>query len=251
MQYIIIKDHKTGSTVSNKIKDCINSFYKNKISSRTFYKFWNMNNPSNKYICFIRNPYEIIVSGYLYHKRCREKWCITKNWSYYNWWSSEHFLESEKVKNKEALDNSIFCKNISYQEKLNSLSQDDGIIFEMKHVAKLTIEGMCDFDYFESKNVMKVDLNNLIRNYKNEICKILDFLQINSNDQLISSLNKHNISEQGVNHHATNRNLDENRYLQYFNDRLFEEFKLTYKEYIPKIERLGYNVHDYGDLFLR
>lgn len=242
MEYII-NDHKTGFMVSSKIKDCINSFYKNKISSRTFYKFWNINDPNDKYICFIRNPYEIIVSGYLYHKRCNEKWCITKNLSYYDWWSQTHFLQSEKIKNKKSLDNSIFCKDSTYQETLNSLNQDDGIIFEMKNVAKLTIEGMCDFNYFESKNVINVKLENLIHDYDHEISKILDFLEINNNERLISCLDQNSIKKQGVNNHVTNKNLDKDRYLQYFNDKLFEEFNLIYKEYIPKINKLGYDVH--------
>jgi hypothetical protein len=244
MMKYIVNDHKTGFSVSRKIQKCINSFYTNEISFRTMYKFWNVNDQNDKYVCFIRNPYEIIVSGYLYHKRCFEKWCITKNLSYYEQWiSSDHFFQSEKIKNQEALNNSIFCKNISYQEKLNSLNQDDGIIFEMKNVAKLTIEGMCDFNYFESKNVMSVKLENLTHNYEYEIRRILDFLEINNNETLISRLNIHNIKKHGVNNHVTNKNLDKDRYLQYFNDKLFKEFNSIYKEYIPKINKLGYTTH--------
>ena len=230
--------------LSKKMKDCINSFHSNKISSRTFYKFWNINNSNDKYICFVRNPYEIIVSGYLYHKRCKEKWCITKNLSYYDWWSSTHFLQSEKTKHKKALSNSIFCTDMTYQEKLNSLDQDTGIEFEMKNVAKLTIEGMCDFDYFDSKNVITVNLENLIHNYNDEVCKILDFLEIDkSNEKLLSCLNQHNIKQQGVNSHVTNKNLIKDRYLHYFNDGLFEKFNSIYEEYIPKIHKLGYTIH--------
>jgi len=244
MMKYIVNDHKTGFSVSRKIQNCINSFYTNEISFRTMYKFWNINDQNDKYVCFIRNPYEIIVSGYLYHKRCIEKWCITKNLSYYEHWiSSDHFLQSEKIKNQEALNNSIFCKNISYQEKLNSLNQDDGIIFEMKNAAKLTIEGMCDFDYFESKNVITVKLENLTHNYDHEIRRILDFFEINHNEKLISCLDKHNIKKHGVNIHVTNKNLDKDRYLQYFNDKLFKEFNSIYKEYIPKINKLGYTTH--------
>jgi len=47
----IVNDHKTGFSVSRKIQNCINSFYTNEISFRTMYKFWNINDQNDKYVC--------------------------------------------------------------------------------------------------------------------------------------------------------------------------------------------------------
>lgn len=239
-----LRDHKTGFKISNKICHDVNSFANQNIQKRTFYHFWNLNNDSDRYICFIRNPYEIIVSGFLYHKKCKEKWAINCKSNYYEWWRDNHFLDSQKLINKNILDNSFFCiDGKTYQETLNSLNQDDGILFEMKNISKLTIDGMCKFDFFERENVLTIKMEDLISNYHSQIITILKFLDIEVEPALLEKLEQHNLKVAGVNSHVTNKKLKKNRYLDFFNDNLFKDFIRLHEKNINTIERLGYNIH--------
>src|SRR5688500_651978 len=62
----------------------------------------------------IRHPLEVIVSGYRWHLVCHEKWCV-----------------STQVKTPATGIRYDF-DGMSYQEKLLTLSQSDGVLFEMK-----------------------------------------------------------------------------------------------------------------------
>ena len=69
---ILISNHKTGHTLSKLFTKIINTYFENKIEYRYCYLFWNFYNQYEKYIVLIRDPREIIISGYLYHKKCTE-----------------------------------------------------------------------------------------------------------------------------------------------------------------------------------
>ena len=56
----------------NKFYQTAKIFFTNASLLRTFYLFWQDYNIFNKYILCIRDPREIIISGYLYHKQCQE-----------------------------------------------------------------------------------------------------------------------------------------------------------------------------------
>ena len=153
MKNVLISDHKTGHTLSRLYTKIINTYFENKIEFRYCYLFWNFYNQNEKYIVLIRDPREIIISGYLYHKRCTEIWCINKNGNYYEGWNKGYFLKEEMVKNDEYMRfASSFSNPMSYQNKLNLLSQEEGIILEMNTVAKLTIIGMYNLVHYGKKN---------------------------------------------------------------------------------------------------
>jgi len=240
MNYII-NDHKVGFTVSSAIRDEINKY--DKIENLTFYKFWNINNRDDRYICFIRNPYEIIISGYLYHKKCREEWCINKNVNYFNYWKDKHFLENKKKENIDLIETSIFSKKETYQSLLNSKSQDQGILHEMKNVSKITIDGMSEFDYYNYPNVEIVKMENILSDFDREISRILNFFEIEPSEELLKCLKRHNVRKQKSNSHVTNKDFLVNRYVNYFNDELYAEFNIIHKKNIDKLEYLGYKIH--------
>jgi len=80
----------------------------------------------------VRNPKEIICSGYLYHKKCKEKWAIKKNGNYYSYWKDNHFTKESLVENKKYLDFAkSFSNAIPYQKKLQNLSLNGGIIISI------------------------------------------------------------------------------------------------------------------------
>ena len=79
---ILLNDHKTGYILTkSNLVPLINRTASLNIEVKTFYLFWNnhINEKNHKYIVVVRNPKEIIISGYLYHKKCKETWAINKN----------------------------------------------------------------------------------------------------------------------------------------------------------------------------
>jgi hypothetical protein len=96
----------------------------------------------------IRDPRDIIVSGYLYHKRTTEDWCINTHWQLVAPivfpqvpYSQEHRPDSWKANYFNELN------GLSYQENLNRLNQDDGLLFEMLHYGAWTIDAMANWNY--------------------------------------------------------------------------------------------------------
>ena len=96
----------------------------------------------NKGVRIIRDPRDVIVSGYLYHQRCSEKWCVNSDFSN----PSRPFpqvpwpLVDADLAAKEEFVSRL--DGLSYQEKISSLSKAEGLIFEMDGFAKITIDEM-------------------------------------------------------------------------------------------------------------
>jgi len=206
----IICDHKSGYTVTDGLIRALNfskllykyHFYKKKLNKflftknikyenyskniiddivfkKIFFIFWdNHEKNENKNVVIIRNPKDIIISGYLYHLKCREFWCCNKNINYYHgykdWYLSEEILRQ---------NNSIiqfakkFSENICYQNKLKSLNILEGIKFEMNNVAQLTLDGMKKI--LKKKNIKIVKFEDLIFDTDKTIKSICDYLKYN------------------------------------------------------------------------
>ncbi|WP_026798438.1 hypothetical protein [Planktothrix prolifica] len=107
----------------------------------------------------IRDPRDVIISGYFYHLWCHEKWCHTKKLEY---------------------------DNRSYQELLNSVSQDEGITLEMKRV-KGMIKNMLAWNY-SNPNIIEIRLEELAVNEKAVFEKV--FQKYGFNQEQIDLLQK-------------------------------------------------------------
>ena len=192
----LLNDHKTGLRLTNLIRQAINKNTNKTIQTRSFYHFWNDYNPANKYIILIRNPKETIISGYLYHKKCIEKWAKTKNGYYYDYWKDSYFTQKALEENEENLKLAeSFSNPIPYQDKLNSLPQTEGIIMEMNSVAYLTITGMYNLVHYGKKNVYILKYEDLVFNHDktiNDLCKFIGINQV-ATDNICKKLIKHNL----------------------------------------------------------
>lgn len=125
-------------------------------------------------IHMVRDPRDIIISGYLYHKRTTEEWCVNKN-----------FQTSEPIKYPQVPNSQMYrsqewkvnylksLEGMSYQEKINSLDQDEGIMFEMNHYGKWTIEDMLKWD-FDKANCLELKFEDVMSNYDNEMMKVFN-----------------------------------------------------------------------------
>ena len=242
----LLNDHKTGFNLSNKTISIINKYSKKKIISRTFFLFWNYYHENNKYIVLIRNPKEIICSGYLYHKKCKENWAVEKNGDYYSYWKERHFTKGSLIKNKNFLHFAkSFSNPIPYQEKLNNISEEEGIIKEMNCVAYLTIRGMYNLNHYYKKNVYILKYEDLVFNHNETIKKLCEFIGIDDSliNDIIDLSIKNNLmyqkNESKLTDHCTNINLCENRYKKFWNNRIDKEFFKLFPKDI--MEKLKYN----------
>ena len=217
-----------------KIKNIKNELIK--IENRHMFKFWNLNKKNNKYIIVVRNPKEVIISGYLYHKRCDEEW-VKKNINYYDDWLKKKYFNNNIIeKNKKLIEDSYFSNGEkSYQEILNNLKQDEGIKYEMDHAGKNTLLGMYDFSYYDCDNVLIVKFEDLVYNLNTVIKNVFNFLEIEDNEGLEKFYSKAKISnlltlkrKKRLPSHVTNIKLKKDRYKEYWNKELDNYFYQIY-----------------------
>lgn len=235
--YYLINDHKCGFVMTGTIIRRFNQQkFKNKnnqtinLIRRHMAIMWQDVKPENKYILIVRNPKEIIISGYLYHKKCDEEWAITQNYNYYDIWiERKHF--NDNLFNQEFYNKSYFSDNLeTYQEKLNKMEQTDGIKYEMNNVAFNTIMGLYNFP--QKNNVLIIKFEDLVYNLKNTLIKMCLFLEIDNiimhnvlfmkcKSSNILILNKQNKVDKK---HTTNYNFDKERWKKYWNNDIENEF---------------------------
>ena len=156
-------------------KKIINSI----IFKKIFFSFWHeVKNSRDKNLAIIRNPKDIIISGYLYHLKCNEYWCCNKNISYYHGYKDWHFNKKQKIKNSKLIKFAEnFSKNIPYQKKLRKLSYDRGVKYEMDNVSKLTLDGMKKI--LKQKKIKIIKFEDIVYNSDSVIKEICKFFKYN------------------------------------------------------------------------
>ncbi|MCI5212191.1 MAG: hypothetical protein D3910_26190, partial [Candidatus Electrothrix sp. ATG2] len=124
---------------------------------------------------FIRDPRDVIVSGYLYHKRCNEEWCINDQFDFTEPilfpnlpWSQQH--RSEKWK-REYLN---LLKGKSYQQILRDKSERDGLLFELNNYGSWTVESMLHWDYDNSR-IKEIQFEALINTFDDTFREMFEF----------------------------------------------------------------------------
>ena len=128
---------------------------------------------ANKFVGIrvIRDPRDIIVSGYLYHKRTSERWAnrVTKQGQQYLGFPDvPKSLAHESDENKMKF---VSQKNgISYREMINSLSTNEGLIYEMHGYAQITINSMLNFR--KHPDVLSVKLEDFESDFNDTLFRI-------------------------------------------------------------------------------
>jgi hypothetical protein len=198
--------------------------------------------PSTKGIHIIRDPRDIIISGYQYHKRTKEGWCINKDFAIdipikfpqvprcrqhepEEW--KTHYIESLKGK--------------SYQGNLRDKSVEDGIIFEMNNYGAWTIDTISKWDYC-NPNVLEVKFENVIENFNHTITEIFNHLGFPQGaiNNMVSTLSAHDINRMSADEIRRNRHItsaNTSRWKKHFTGRVKKEFKERFGRVLIK---LGY-----------
>lgn len=233
----LLNDHKTGYTVSNKLVNSLDC----DIKVRHLFNFSKEYNTDDKYIVIIRNPKEIIISGYLYHKKCTEWWAINRDINYYGGWMEKLSPEGFKENEENIKHASTFSAGCPYQVKLNSVPEKEGILMEMSCVARLTIEGMYNLPHYGKKNVIVVKFEDLVYNHDKTVIDICKFVGISPEPVLERTIqdNLLTLKEKGITlDHSTNVELDRSRFEKYWDEDIERKFKDIFPHDI--MEKLGY-----------
>ncbi len=191
---------------------------------------------------FIRDPRDIIVSGYLYHKRCHEKWCVNLNFDSSPPilfpkipWSRQHHPEKWKNQYLELLGNK------SYQENLIGMTEKDGLLFEMNHYGRWTIESMLDWNN-ANQNIVTVRFEELMASFDETFKRIFEHFGFSENQiskalgiaakqDLNRQTNEQIIANPHISSHQTTK------WRNYFND----EHKKAFRQLFGNaLTRLGY-----------
>ena len=129
-------------------------------------KFYDSLDHFKKFKCvhIVRHPFEIVCSGYKYHTKCEEAW-----------------LTSTKYKKYDK----------SYQAILKSLSEEEGVNFEIENVAGTTIKNMMSFEYYNDDRFMHVRLEDFYLDFESTLQSICEFIGF-SYERLIKKSYIHN-----------------------------------------------------------
>lgn len=217
-------------------------FFNKFLELKHFYIFNNINKKSEKYIAIIRDPREVIISGYLYHKnniKCKEDWSINRNVNYFDFWLCN--IDQKQFKNNIEFYNHAqkFSAMSTYQNKLNSMNTTKGIIYEMNNVAYITLKGFLNFKFFKNKNVKIVKFEDLIYNSEETISEICKYLNVDEfkKKKILKKMKKHcllNINND-LPIHVTNLDLSKDRYKRYWNRKINKEFNLLFPSILNKL----------------
>jgi len=234
---VFLTDHKCGSAIMYQLKEQYKLRTNLDIEFQNFY-MWNVNKwlPNNKYVVIIREPREIIISGYLYHKTTsikKEGWINGGN--YYGGW--ERFFSNE---DKEWYKEYLVKANIKedYQEVLKRLPEQEGIEYEMDNIADLTLRGrdMIIKDWKDKDNVLFIQFDDMVWDMISVVKNISNFLLIATtiNTLIIEEMYNYSLVKKSYGDkvdwsHVTNKDCEKDRYLNYWNIKL--EKKLLKKKY--------------------
>ncbi len=179
----------------------------------------------------IRDPRDIVISGYHYHLWTRESWAQIPMGEL-----------SDKVKQKWSELPLDEFKNLSYQQYLNTLSEEEGMLAEMKRTS--AIPEIENWDY-ENENCFEIKYEDLIKDEQYNFNKIFKHYAFNSN-----AINKSlEFAEQNSFKNKTGRKLGQTAKKSHLRSGRLEQWKEVYtdkhKEYFKKrygklLIRLGY-----------
>ena len=122
----------------------------------------------------IRDPRDVIVSGYRYHKWCNEPWVDRKpdpdtpGPILRPRVPAELDIRTEEWK-REYLRS---LRGKSYQQHLNELDDEDGLMFELEHYGRWTTEAMLAWDY-DDPRVLEVRFEEIQSDFDGTFRRIL------------------------------------------------------------------------------
>lgn len=113
--------------------------------------------PKYKGSHFVRDPRDLIVSGYRYHLWSKEEWCNDPNWRGWAWVTEHPYF------NKYIMDSKIGSPvEISYKDYLNKFNVEKGLILELIRCQHM-LSQMQQWNYSNSK-IIEIKYEEIIGN---------------------------------------------------------------------------------------
>ncbi len=196
----------------------------------------------------IRDPRDVWVSGYIYHRRCVEKWCTNANLEPLHPirfpqvpLSVQHRPEAWKASYLAGLNGR------SYQQNLVALDRPEGLRFELDRYASWTIEAMTEWQP-RPDAILEMPMETLSEDFDTAMHRILSHLGLDEAQlplamALAATEDVARMDDRRVeaNPHIHSRKLSKWREFLTEDDlRLFDE------RHGGAIVQLGYNVPPFG-----
>lgn len=247
MSVIFVRDHKVGFKLAKKSAKALNKYIPD-IKLLTFYSFYKdiiEKDNTNKYVIFIRHPKEIIVSGYLYHKICKEQWAKEPQINYYDEYLNIFTKESKEKNQSLIIKSENFTKIKSYQQILKEKPQEEGLSYELNNVGYLTLTGLNEILDLDKSNIHFIDMDNYTFYFDETFNRLFKFLEINEQKyeqvkfKLAQKTHLLLFKDRNYNKslkHITNKELKQNRYKDYWSENLEQEFNHLFPNLVKKYE---------------
>ncbi len=169
---------------------------------------------------FIRDPRDLVVSGYFYHKRGAEAWCRIP-------WPDEMKWQAVNGTIPEGL-----VTGQSYAEFLESISLEDGLIAEMQF-RKKHFEAMEAWDY-QNPRCIEIRYEDFVHNEIPTLHKIFDHYLLEEESRIrgLDIAEKHRVGRNAFPGHI--RDPEPEQWKKYFTPRLQEYFGILYPSLLAK-----------------
>lgn len=132
----------------------------------------NLSQYPHKGVRLIRDPRDVWLSGYLYHRRCAERWCINKNFDTTRPILFPIVPASQQHRPEEWKEKYLLSLNgKSYQENLNELDKENGLNFEMERYADWTISQMISWK--PDPDTIDIMIEDFMEDFDGTLTKIL------------------------------------------------------------------------------
>jgi len=194
----------------------------------------------------IRDPRDVIVSGYLYHVHCKERWCVNipdESDIPIRFPQIPHSQYKRPVEWKLEYIKSL--NGSSYQENINRLDQQDGIIFEMNNYGRWTIESMLGWNY-NNPCFLEIKFEEVMRDFTGSFERI--FMHYGLPDSVVRELQEiiadediNSLSDEQIKDHNHIHSRQTSKWQEYFSHRHKVLFKDMFGDALIK---LGYEKND-------
>jgi len=194
----------------------------------------------------VRDPRDLWVSGYLYHLRCNEDWCVSTDFDpappidYPRVdYSFQHYPEAWKRDYLRRLE------GLSYQQNLSQRDRDAGLAFELGGYTGCTLDALRGW-WLRTRNLLDVKLEAINKDFDRTLLAIFRHLGFSEADALtaVELAAPHDLSRMSDatvewNPHIYSRTLS--KWREFLSPQQVAEFERQHGDVIAK---LGYPLAD-------
>ena len=192
----------------------------------------------------VRDPRDIWVSGYLYHRRCREEWCTNTNFdssapiTYPRVdYSVEHYPESWKVAYLARLGGK------SYQDNLLERDREAGLAFELAGYTAWTLDAMRGWR-LATPDLLQVQLEDMMCDFDRALGTIFKHVGFSDGEcaQAVELARPHDVARMSDQTVAENRHIHSRSISKWRDFLSAAEVDVFERRYGELIADLGYRL---------